>query len=169
MILFIEKNLYSISITLEDSLYVCTEVCAADGGAGYRFVDGNYMAFNIGETGAGKSVATISNARAQQCAAIESVENGEVALKTNKQKGNYGEMKMDDYFESQGYERISNDRVTGLDDKLSKGIDGVYENANPPPKYVIAESKYNTAQLGYTKDGKMGDGWINDGKSGMRL
>ena len=44
----------------------------AMGGAGYRFVDGNYMAFNIGETGAGKSVATISNARAQQRAAIES-------------------------------------------------------------------------------------------------
>lgn len=93
-----------------------------------------YCKFYIGETGAGKSVAIISNARSQQRAAIESVENGEVALKTNKQKGNYGEMKMDDYFESQGYERISNDRVTGLDDKLSKGIDGVYENANPPPK-----------------------------------
>src|SRR5699024_9072882 len=82
----------------------------AMGGAGgtYRFADGNYMAFNIEETGAGKSVATVSNAQAQQRAAIESVESGEVALKTNKQKGNYGEMKMDDYFESQGYERISN-------------------------------------------------------------
>jgi len=135
----------------------------AMGGAGYRFVDGNYMAFNIGETGAGKSVATISNARAQQRAAIESVESGEVALKTNKQKGNYGEMKMDDYFESQGYERISNDRVTGLDDKLSKGIDGVYENANPPPKYVIAEAKYNTAQLSNTKRSgrQMSDKWID--------
>jgi len=27
-------------------------------------------------------------------------------------------------------------------------------NANPPPQYVIAEAKYNTAHLGYTKDGK---------------
>src|SRR5690625_1839368 len=89
------------------------------GGAGYRFADGNYMAFNIGETGAGKSVAIISNARAQQRSAIESVESGEVALKTNKQKGNYGEMKMDDYFESQGYERISKTLVTSLDDKLN--------------------------------------------------
>src|SRR5690625_2916049 len=139
----------------------------AMGGAGaggtYRFADGNYMAFNIEETGAGKSVATVSNAQAQQRAAIESVESGEVALKTNKQKGNYGEMKMDDYFESQGYERISNDRVTGLDDKLSKGIDGVYENANHPPKYVIAEAKYNTAQLSNTKRSgrQMSDKWID--------
>src|SRR5690625_4032991 len=135
----------------------------AMGGAGYRFADGNYMAFNVGETGAGKSVSTISNARAQQRSAIESVESGEVALKTNKQKGNYGEMKMDDYFESQGYERISNDRVTGLDDKLSKGIDGVYENANHPPKYVIAEAKYNTAQLSNTKRSgrQMSDKWID--------
>jgi len=72
-------------------------------------------------------------------------------------------MKMDDYFESQGYERISNDRVTGLDDKLSKGIDGVYENANPPPKYVIAEAKYNTAQLSNTKRSgrQMSDKWID--------
>jgi len=29
------------------------------GGAGYRFADGNYMAFNIGETGAGKGVAKL--------------------------------------------------------------------------------------------------------------
>src|SRR5699024_9578947 len=135
----------------------------AMGGAGYRFADGNYMAFNVGETGAGKSVSTISNARAQQRSAIESVESGEVALKTNKQKGNYGEMKMDDYFESQGYERISNDRVTSLDDKLSKGIDGVYENANPPPKYVIAEAKYSTSQLSNTKFGRqMSDEWIDN-------
>ena len=71
-------------------------------------------------------------------------------------------MKMDDYFESQGYERISKTLVTGLDDKLSKGIDGVYENANPPPKYVIAEAKYNTAQLSNTKRSgrQMGDKWI---------
>src|SRR5690625_1951865 len=69
-------------------------------------------------------------------------------------------MKMDDYFESQGNERISNDRVTSLDDKLSKEIDSVYENANPPPKYVIAEAKYSTSQLSNTKFGRqMSDDW----------
>ncbi|MFR6393684.1 MAG: hypothetical protein ACLUN0_13085 [Roseburia sp.] len=45
---------------------------------------------------------------------IKGVENGEIQLSNNIQKGNYGEMKMDAYFESQGYERISLDRVTDL-------------------------------------------------------
>lgn len=86
-----------------------------------------------------------------------------MTLKTNKQKGNYGEMKMDDYFESQGYERTSKDRVISLDNKISRGIDGVYENASPPPKYVIAEAKYNSAQLSNTKSGRqMGNDWIEN-------
>ena len=42
---------------------------------------------------------------------IKGVENGEIPLSNNIQKGNYGEMKMDAYFESQGYERISLDRL----------------------------------------------------------
>src|SRR5690625_7037636 len=88
-------------------------------GAGYRFVDGNYMAFNIGETGAGEkrfhhfqrsSPTTCLHRIGRKCRSC---------FKTNKQKGNYGKMKMDDYFESQGYERISKTLVTSLDDKLS--------------------------------------------------
>ena len=35
---------------------------------------------------------------------------------TNQQKGNYAEMKMDQYYDSIGFERISQDRVTGLND-----------------------------------------------------
>ncbi|WP_353668597.1 hypothetical protein [Marinomonas sp. THO17] len=56
-----------------------------------------------------------------------------------------------------------------------RGIDGIYENTNPPPPYVITETKYRTASgkyidsdgvakdtvLGNTKDGKqMNDDWI---------
>ena len=44
------------------------------------------------------------------------MENGSVKLKTNKRKGNYGEMKMDVHFENQGYTRLNKDRVTSLDD-----------------------------------------------------
>ncbi|KAA0774937.1 hypothetical protein DT250_05230 [Bacillus sp. AR2-1] len=110
----------------------------------------------------GKVAQTLEAARAQQRTVIESVESGEVALKTTKRKGNYGEMKMDDFFESQTYTRISDDRVLTLDQKIVKGIDGVYENSAPPPKYVIAEAKYNTAQLSNTKDGKqMSETWID--------
>ncbi|PGM68831.1 hypothetical protein CN952_23585 [Bacillus cereus] len=109
----------------------------------------------------GKVAQTLEAARAQQRTVIESVESGEVALKTTKRKGNYGEMKMDDFFESQTYTRISDDRVLTLDQKVVKGIDAVYENSSPPPKYVIAEAKYNTSKLGKTNDGKqMSEDWI---------
>ena len=109
----------------------------------------------------GKAAQTLEAARAQQRPVIESVESGEVALKTTKRKGNYGEMKMDDFFESQTYTRISDDRVLTLDQKIVKGIDAVYENSSPPPKYVIAEAKYNTSKLGKTNDGKqMSEDWI---------
>ncbi|WP_260447676.1 hypothetical protein [Listeria booriae] len=110
------------------------------------------------------------NVHTTQFQAIKSVESGKVKLITNKRKGNYGEMKMDVYFESTTYKRISSDRVTGLNDKIVKGIDGVYENSSPPPKYVIAEAKYGTSQLDKTKDGKqMSDTWTNGGKTGVRL
>lgn len=45
---------------------------------------------------------------------VKGVENGDILLSNNIQKGNYGEMNMDVYFKSQGYERISLDRVTDL-------------------------------------------------------
>ncbi|HHY0837458.1 TPA: hypothetical protein ACVW80_003435 [Bacillus thuringiensis] len=109
----------------------------------------------------GKVAQTLEAAGAQQRTVIESVESGEVALKTTKRKGNYGEMKMDDFFESQTYTRISDDCVLTLDQKIVKGIDAVYENSSPPPKYVIAEAKYNTSKLGKTNDGKqMSEDWI---------
>ncbi|MBC1335128.1 hypothetical protein HCA00_02315 [Listeria booriae] len=101
------------------------------------------------------------NVHTTQFNIIKKVESGKVQLVTNKRKGNYGEMKMDVYFESTTYKRISEDRVTGLNDKIVKGIDGVYENSSPPPKYVIAEAKYGTSQLGKTKSGKqMSDSWV---------
>ncbi|MFP7226540.1 pre-toxin TG domain-containing protein, partial [Priestia filamentosa] len=116
---------------------------------------------NVGKI-ANEITQTIKAVRAQQCKVIRSVENGEVALKTTKRKGNYGEMKMDDFFESQTYTRISDDRVLTLDQKIVKGIDGVYENLSPPPKYVIAEAKYNTSRLSNTKDGKqMSESWVD--------
>lgn len=92
---------------------------------------------------------------------LNDVESGKIELKTNKQKGNYGEMKVDKYFEELGYERISLDRVTGLDDPIHQGIDGVYYNPEGTPQYIIAEAKYGSARLGNTADGpQMSDLWI---------
>ena len=51
------------------------------------------------------------------------------------------------YYRQFGYERISKDMVTGLDDAGRQGIDGVYYNPNGHPPYIISEAKYNKAKL----------------------
>lgn len=81
-------------------------------------------------------------------------------------------MKADTYFENikeidgkkAELKRISGKRVTGIDDGLNKGIDGVYENTYPPPKFVINETKYAGGQLNpNTRDGpQMSDAWIRN-------
>lgn len=110
---------------------------------------------------------------------ISEVESGKTKLKDYGEKkgnytrpGNYGEMKMDHYFEHLTeingkpvkLKRISKNRITDVDQSGHKGIDGVYENLiyPPPPKYIIAESKYGSSTLSKgAKDGpQMSDDWI---------
>ena len=73
-------------------------------------------------------------------------------------------MKMDDFFESQGYERISIDRVTDLNQPTHQGIDGVYYNPDGHPPYIIGEAKYGSSKLSTLADGtpQMSDKWIID-------
>ena len=93
------------------------------------------------------------------------VESGEIELETKKQKGNYGEMRMDEHYDSKGFEKMHNG-VESLDDKIHHGIDGVYKNKDPngDPKFIIAEAKYGSSQLGNTKKSgpQMGDKWIKN-------
>ena len=95
---------------------------------------------------------------------VKGVENGDILLSNNIQKGNYGEMKMDVYFKSQGYERISLDRVTDLNASTHQGIDGVYYNPDGHPPYIIGEAKYGSSRLLMLADGtpQMSDKWIID-------
>ncbi|MED2790306.1 hypothetical protein P4256_01025 [Bacillus wiedmannii] len=58
---------------------------------------------------------------------------------------------------------------SGINDKIVKGIDGLYENANQNSniKYVIDEAKFGSSQLGKTKDGRqMSDGWLKGSETG---
>lgn len=116
-------------------------------------ISGNVKVSGVGESGL-NSVDDI----------IKGVENGDVPLSNNIQKGNYGEMKMDAYFESQGYERISIDRVTDLNTPTHQGIDGVYYNPDGHPPYIIGEAKYGSSRLSTLADGtpQMSDKWIID-------
>ncbi len=112
----------------------------------------------------------ISERAIRQQDVIDDVENGIETIGSNKRKGNYGEMKMDNHLESiteingnpANLTRLGDDAVESLDQTIAKGIDGVYENAGtPPPKYIISEAKYNTSKLGNPTDGpQMSDGWV---------
>lgn len=117
------------------------------------------------------SDSAIDTARSAQKDIIKAIENGDIELVTTKQKGNYGEMKMDDFFESQGYQRISSDRVIDLNTPTHQGIDGVYYNPNGHPPYVIGEAKYGTSKLSILSDGtpQMSDDWITGGNKVSRL
>jgi hypothetical protein len=94
--------------------------------------------------------------------AIEQAKENGVEDLSAIEKGNFGEMCTDKDMREKGYERISKDIVTDVSESGHKGIDGVYENPNGNPRYIIADSKYGTAQLQETQDGKqLSETWID--------
>ena len=100
----------------------------------------------------------------KQAQVIESVENGDVPLETNKEKGNYGEMKVDQDLRDRGYDRISTDAVTDLTDPIHHGIDGVYHNPDGEPPYLIVDAKSFNAELNREIKGdgsQMSQSWID--------
>lgn len=84
---------------------------------------------------------------------IEGIETGIENFST-KEKGNFGEMCTDIDMIKQDYIRISEDSVTDLFQSGKQGIDGVYENKDGDPRYVITDAKYGSSQLKETQDGK---------------
>jgi hypothetical protein len=79
------------------------------------------------------------------------------------EKGNFGEMCTDKDLREKGYDRISQDTVTDISESTHTGIDGVYENPDGDPRYIIVDSKYGTSQLQDTQDGKqLSETWINE-------
>lgn len=95
---------------------------------------------------------------------INEVESGERVPESNAEKGAYAEMKTDRDLALKGYKRINTpkDVMTSLDTKGHQGIDGVYENPNGKPRYLIVDAKYGVSPLSTTKDGKqMSEGWID--------
>lgn len=97
---------------------------------------------------------------------LEAVESGEKFFDRNNshEAGNYGEMKADQDLRGKGYERISNEMVTDIDENGHQGLDGVYYNPEGHPQYLVVDAKYGSAKLNpYTADGKqMCDNWINN-------
>jgi hypothetical protein len=93
---------------------------------------------------------------------IRDIENGTLVLNTNAEKGNYGEMKTDQFFREHGYDRISRDMTIDIRQPGHQGIDGVYYNIDGHPPYAIGEAKYGSSKLSSTLDGmQMSDTWQN--------
>ncbi|WP_160690535.1 hypothetical protein [Clostridium sp. C2-6-12] len=100
-----------------------------------------------------------------------SLNDFEAETATTKQKGNFGEFKSNNNLlnnqsiKDAGYDLklVGREAPSGLDDKIIKGIDGLYENTNADSniKYVIDEAKFGSSKLGKTNDGlQMSDDWI---------
>lgn len=90
---------------------------------------------------------------------------------SSSQKGNFGEIIADDNIinnddiRDAGFnlKSIGRDAPESIDDKIVKGIDGLYKNTNTDSdiKYVVDEAKYGKSTLSKTKDGlQMSDDWL---------
>lgn len=66
---------------------------------------------------------------------------------TRTQKGLYGEIISDNYMLNKGHRNLlpESRQVRSLEDTpRGRGIDGIYENADPPPPFIVTETKYRT-------------------------
>ncbi|MFT4220234.1 MAG: hypothetical protein QM611_06925 [Microbacterium sp.] len=69
--------------------------------------------------------------------------HGDPDAPLNHNKGEYGELRTQQYMESQGWTRVDASSHTA-----ANGIDGVYTRDTPDgPEYAVIEAKYNTARL----------------------
>ncbi|MFM2467301.1 hypothetical protein P0D87_26890 [Paraburkholderia sp. RL17-368-BIF-A] len=101
------------------------------------------------------------------------VHRDDVAKMSSARKGIFGEQVSDDWMKARKFtSELSADRQMRLleEKPTGRGIDGVYRNNEPPPPYVITETKFRTggnfspSQLPMTKgSGKqMSSEWITD-------
>ncbi|MBQ8680606.1 MAG: hypothetical protein IJ530_12730 [Treponema sp.] len=81
---------------------------------------------------------------------------------TKLQKGNYGEIKMHEHYEKNGYTIISKNPTRDINAKGHHGIDGVYYKKGGHPPYIIGEAKYGSGGLSKLSDEtkQMSKDWI---------
>ncbi|AQG99373.1 hypothetical protein A9R05_11480 [Burkholderia sp. KK1] len=100
---------------------------------------------------------------------------------TRSKKGIYGEIVSDQFMAGRGYENVmlkNRQPPRALEDMpIGRGIDGVYKKppGEPPPPYVITETKYRTGggfqakdfpttkgSPGYASSKQMSENWVED-------
>ena len=122
-------------------------------------------------------VANESSGNQEQIKEVAKAKKG-IASDTNKHKGNFGEMSTDIDVEKKGpidpgtnkpkvpkvsTTRVGDNRVTGINDGIRQGIDGIFKCNPPPPAFLVVESKFGSSQLSTTKGGikQMSNPWIH--------
>lgn len=86
-----------------------------------------------------------------------------ISQATSAIKGNFGEYIADADAAARGWSKLNGPHIK-IGDPIKKGIDGVYQNAAPPPPFIVADAKFGGAQLATLKDGtrQMSQKWIQD-------
>lgn len=72
----------------------------------------------------------------------------DIKILSRTKKGLYGEIISDNWMANHKFKNLlpEHRRVRSLNDKpKGRGIDGIYKNTNPPPPYVVTETKFRTA------------------------
>ncbi len=72
----------------------------------------------------------------------------DLKILSRTKKGLYGEVISDNWMINHKFENLlpEHRQVRSLSDKpRGRGIDGIYKNTNPPPPYVVTETKFRTA------------------------
>ncbi|MFW0716002.1 hypothetical protein [Pedobacter sp. N23S346] len=61
---------------------------------------------------------------------------------------------------SKGYTKLNHngELIDPLTKAKGKGIDGIWHDPGPPPKYIVSETKYGSSKLGKEQ---LSDQWIN--------
>jgi hypothetical protein len=76
-------------------------------------------------------------------------------------KGVFGEHISDALMDKLGHKKLNGALTQIGDSPIGNGLDGVWKGANPPPAYIITETKFGSSDLGDTKDGvQMSNNWI---------
>ena len=72
-----------------------------------------------------------------------------------------GEYQADQFMASKGYTKLNHngELIDPLTKAKGKGIDGIWHDPGPPPKYIVSETKYGSSKLGIEQPS---DQWIKN-------
>ncbi|WP_076752634.1 PAAR-like protein [Elizabethkingia anophelis] len=148
---------------VEEGTEKAAKEIAEEGGEAVAKKTGKELIQSIGDDAADIARVVTRTTDDIQDDIIRQIKNGDLELSSSARKGNFGEMAADRDMMNKGYDPL-HERLTDIDAPTHQGIDGVFKDPDPPPKYVVVDAKYGQAGLNTLADGtrQMSDDWIQD-------